>query len=54
MYRGSSGHDFSGAATGAGAGTGVVLATRGEAAVIASETVLDFELRFPVTVTERK
>lgn len=43
-----------GAATGAGAGTGVVLATRGEAAVIASETVLDFELRFPVTVTERK
>ena len=43
-----------GAATGAGAGTGVVLATRGDAAVIGSETVLDFELRSPVTVTERK
>ena len=42
-----------GAATGAGAGTGVVLATRGDAAVIESETVLDFELRSPVTITER-
>ena len=42
-----------GAATGAGAGTGVVLATRGDAAVIGSETVLDFELQSPVTVTER-
>ncbi|MCH7978224.1 MAG: hypothetical protein IH935_04510 [Acidobacteria bacterium] len=41
-----------GAATGAGAGTGVVLATRGDAAVIGSETVLDFELQSPVTITE--
>ena len=41
-----------GAATGAGAGTGVVLATRGDAAVIGSETVLDFALRSPVTITE--
>ncbi|OFW01285.1 MAG: hypothetical protein A3G20_02265 [Acidobacteria bacterium RIFCSPLOWO2_12_FULL_59_11] len=43
-----------GAATGAGAGTGVVLATRGDAAEIASETVLNFELNSPVTVTEKK
>ena len=42
-----------GAATGAGAGTGVVLATRGEAAQIPSETVLNFELRSPLTVTFR-
>ncbi len=41
-----------GAATGAGAGTGVVLATRGDAAVIGSESVLDFELQSPVTITE--
>ena len=41
-----------GAATGAGAGTGVVLATRGDAAVIGSETVLDFVLQSPVTITE--
>ena len=39
-----------GAAAGAGAGTGVVLATRGDPAVIPSETVLNFELRAPVTV----
>ncbi|MBI1955774.1 MAG: hypothetical protein HYS38_05225 [Acidobacteria bacterium] len=43
-----------GAATGAGAGTGVVLATRGDAAEVASETVLNFELNSPVTVTEKK
>ena len=43
-----------GAATGAGAGTGVVLATRGDAAEIASETVLNFELNSPVTVTANK
>ncbi len=41
-----------GAATGAGAGTGVVLATRGDAAIIGSETVLDFVLQSPVTITE--
>jgi hypothetical protein len=39
-----------GAAAGAGAGTAAVLATRGEAAVIPSETVLAFELRSPVRV----
>ena len=43
-----------GAATGAGAGTGVVLATRGDAAEIASESVLDFQLASPVTVTEAR
>ena len=43
-----------GAATGAGAGTGVVLGTRGDAAEIASETVLDFELSSPVTITEAR
>ncbi|MBI3696094.1 MAG: hypothetical protein HY238_14785 [Acidobacteria bacterium] len=40
-----------GAAAGAGAGTGVVLATRGDAAVIPAETVLQFELHSPVTVS---
>jgi hypothetical protein len=39
-----------GAASGAGAGTGYVLATRGAAAVIPSESVLRFELAGPVTV----
>ncbi|MCC6395201.1 MAG: hypothetical protein IT167_31715 [Bryobacterales bacterium] len=39
-----------GAAAGAGAGTGVVLGTRGEPAVIPSESVLTFRLRNPVTV----
>jgi hypothetical protein len=39
-----------GAATGAGAGTAVVLSTRGDAAEVASETVLAFELRAPVTL----
>ena len=43
-----------GAATGAGAGTGVVLATRGDAAEIGSETILDFALAAPVTVTEAR
>ena len=41
-----------GAGTGAGAGTAVVLSTRGDAAEIGSETVLNFELGAPVTVTE--
>lgn len=43
-----------GAGTGAGAGTAVVLSTRGDAAEIGSETVLNFELSAPVTVTEKK
>lgn len=43
-----------GAATGAGAGTAVVLSTRGDAAEIGSETVLNFELSAPVTVTEAR
>ena len=43
-----------GAAAGAGAGTGAVLATHGDAAVIPSETVLDFALRSPVTVAESR
>ncbi|OFV97685.1 MAG: hypothetical protein A3F68_05390 [Acidobacteria bacterium RIFCSPLOWO2_12_FULL_54_10] len=42
-----------GAATGAGAGTAVVLATRGDAAEIPAETVLEFKLSEPVTVTEK-
>ena len=42
-----------GAAAGAGAGTGAVLATRGEPAVIGSEAVLQFELRSPVTISEK-
>ena len=41
-----------GAAAGAGAGTGTVLATRGKPAVLRSETVLNFKLRYPVTVAE--
>jgi hypothetical protein len=43
-----------GAAAGAGAGTGVVLATTGDPAVIASETVLVFELTSPVLVGEAR
>lgn len=43
-----------GAATGAGAGTAVVLSTRGDAAEIGSETVLNFELGAPVTVSEAR
>ena len=43
-----------GAATGAGAGTAVVLGTRGDAAEIGSETVLNFALSAPVTITEAR
>ncbi len=42
-----------GAAAGGGAGTGVVLATHGNPAEIASESVLTFKLRAPVTVTRK-
>jgi hypothetical protein len=42
-----------GAGAGGGAGTGVVLATRGAPAVIPSETVLNFELRAPMTIAGR-
>lgn len=40
-----------GAGSGAGAGTGVVLVTRGDAAMIPSESVLTFKLRKPVSYT---
>lgn len=43
-----------GAAADGTAGTGAVLATRGDPAVIPSETVLTFALRAPVTVTEKR
>ncbi len=43
-----------GAGTGAGAGTGVVLATRGKPTVIPSESVLTFQVRTPVEITERR
>ena len=43
-----------GAAAGAGAGSGVVLATTGDPALIPSETVLVFELRFPVLIAESR
>ena len=43
-----------GAAAGAAGGGGMVAATRGEAAEIPSETVLNFELASPVRVTERR
>ena len=39
-----------GAGAGAGTGTGAVLATRGDAALIPAETVLQFRLESPVTV----
>lgn len=39
-----------GAASGGAAGTGLVLATHGEPAVIAAESVLTFRLTAPVTV----
>jgi hypothetical protein len=42
-----------GAGAGGGAGTGVVLATRGDPAVISSETLLNFELRAPVTIARK-
>ena len=41
-----------GAGAGAAAGTGLVLATHGDPAVIPSESVLEFTLRSPVTVTK--
>ncbi len=40
-----------GAGAGAGAGTAGVLTTRGDAAVIGSESVITFELSEPVTVS---
>lgn len=43
-----------GAAAGGGAGGGLVAATRGDPAVIPSETLLKFSLANPVTVTERR
>ena len=39
-----------GAGAGAGAGTAAVVTTRGEAAVIGSESVLTFELAEPVRI----
>jgi hypothetical protein len=42
-----------GAGAGGAAGTGTVLATRGKAATIPSETRITFRLSAPVTVTER-
>ncbi len=43
-----------GAGVGAGAGGGAVLATRGEHAVIPSESRLVFQTRTPIEVTERR
>jgi hypothetical protein len=40
-----------GAASGGAAGTGLVLATRGKAAVLPAESVLSFRLRAPVTIS---
>lgn len=42
-----------GAGTGAGAGTGVVLATRGKAAIIPTETLIRFRIAAPVAITEQ-
>ncbi len=42
-----------GAGAGGAAGTGVVLATRGKAAVIPNESRLTFQLATPVTITEK-
>jgi hypothetical protein len=42
-----------GAGAGGAAGTGVVLATRGKAAVLPSESRLTFQLASPVTITEK-
>ena len=42
-----------GAGAGGAAGTGVVLATRGKAAVLPSESRLTFQLTAPVTITEK-
>ncbi|MBI5280163.1 MAG: hypothetical protein HY858_00670 [Candidatus Solibacter usitatus] len=43
-----------GAGVGGGAGTGVVLATKGDAAVLPSESLLTFKLAEPLTVTEKR
>jgi hypothetical protein len=43
-----------GAGAGGAAGTGMVLATRGDAAVLPSESLITFKLRAPITVTARK
>jgi hypothetical protein len=43
-----------GAGVGGAAGTGATLATRGDSAVIASETLITFELTAPLQVTEKK
>ena len=43
-----------GAGAGGAAGTGTVLATRGKATVISSETLINFKIRNPVTITEKK
>jgi hypothetical protein len=43
-----------GAGAGGAAGAGTVMATRGKAAALASETRLSFRLRSPVVVTERR
>lgn len=42
-----------GAGAGGAAGTGVVLATRGKAAVLPNESILTFQLASPVTITEK-
>ncbi|HLH03350.1 MAG TPA: hypothetical protein VKX25_11300 [Bryobacteraceae bacterium] len=42
-----------GAGAGGAAGTGIVLATRGKPAVLPSESLLNFQLSDPVTITER-
>jgi hypothetical protein len=42
-----------GAGVGAGGGTGLVLATRGDPAVVPSESLLRFRLKAPVTYTEK-
>ena len=49
---GGGGGAAKGAAVGAGAGGGAVLATRGDPAVIPSESVVTFTLRNPVSITE--
>ena len=43
-----------GAGAGAAGGTGVVMATRGEPAVVPSESLLTFRLAAPVTYTEKR
>jgi hypothetical protein len=43
-----------GAGVGGATGTGVVLATKGDSAVIPVETKIDFRLSAPVTVTEKR